>query len=48
MGNAASGPYPELHAERETIARWVGDEEESFGRTLERGSEVRESEANGR
>jgi alanyl-tRNA synthetase len=35
MGDA----YPELVAERETIARWVGDEEESFGRTLERGSE---------
>jgi alanyl-tRNA synthetase len=33
MGEA----YPELEAERETIARWVGDEEESFGRTLERG-----------
>ncbi|HEX7245750.1 MAG TPA: alanine--tRNA ligase, partial [Solirubrobacterales bacterium] len=33
MGEA----YPELSAERETIARWVGDEEESFGRTLERG-----------
>ncbi len=32
--------YPELAAERETIARWVGDEEESFGRTLERGSEL--------
>jgi len=31
--------YPELVAERETIARWVGDEEESFGRTLERGTE---------
>jgi alanyl-tRNA synthetase len=30
--------YPELEAERETIARWVGDEEESFGRTLERGT----------
>jgi alanyl-tRNA synthetase len=29
--------YPELAAERATIARWVGDEEESFGRTLERG-----------
>jgi len=36
MGDA----YPELHAERETIARWVGDEEESFGRTLERGTEL--------
>jgi len=34
------GAYPELVAERETIARWVGDEEESFGRTLERGSEL--------
>jgi alanyl-tRNA synthetase len=36
MGEA----YPELVAERETIARWVGDEEESFGRTLERGTEL--------
>jgi len=38
MGDA----YPELVAERETIARWVGDEEESFGRTLERGTELLE------
>jgi alanyl-tRNA synthetase len=38
MGDA----YPELVAERETIRRWVGDEEESFGRTLERGSEMLE------
>jgi len=38
MGDA----YPELVAERETIKRWVGDEEESFGRTLERGSELLE------
>ncbi len=38
MGSA----YPELVAERETIARWVGDEEESFGRTLERGTELLE------
>jgi alanyl-tRNA synthetase len=38
MGEA----YAELVAERETIARWVGDEEESFGRTLERGSELLE------
>ena len=38
MGEA----YPELVAERETIARWVGDEEESFGRTLERGTELLE------
>jgi alanyl-tRNA synthetase len=36
MGDA----YPELHAERDAIARWVGDEEESFGRTLERGTEL--------
>jgi alanyl-tRNA synthetase len=34
--------YPELVAERETIARWVGDEEESFGRTLERGTDLLE------
>jgi len=38
MGDA----YPELVAERETIERWVGDEEESFGRTLGRGSELLE------
>jgi alanyl-tRNA synthetase len=36
------GAYPELVAERETISRWVGDEEESFGRTLERGTELLE------
>ena len=34
--------YPDLVAERETIGRWVGDEEESFGRTLERGTELLE------
>jgi alanyl-tRNA synthetase len=34
--------YPELEAERETVARWVDDEEESFGRTLERGTELLE------
>jgi alanyl-tRNA synthetase len=34
MGDA----YPELVAEKAGIERWVGDEEESFGRTLERGS----------
>jgi alanyl-tRNA synthetase len=38
MGQA----YPELVAESETIARWVGDEEESFGRTLGRGTELLE------
>ena len=38
MGEA----YPELVAERETIARWVGDEEKSFSRTLERGTELLE------
>ncbi|HKZ13208.1 MAG TPA: alanine--tRNA ligase [Solirubrobacterales bacterium] len=32
--------YPELVAERDTIARWVNDEEESFGRTLVRGQEM--------
>ncbi len=36
MGDA----YPELVAERDTIARWVNDEEESFGRTLVRGTEL--------
>jgi alanyl-tRNA synthetase len=36
------GVYPELVAERETIARWVNDEEESFGRTLVRGQELLE------
>ena len=35
MGEA----YPELAGQRDAIARWVGDEEESFGRTLERGTE---------
>ncbi len=34
--------YPELVTERETVGRWVGDEEESFGRTLERGTELLE------
>src|SRR6187200_395492 len=34
--------YPELAAERATIRRWVDDEEESFGRTLVRGSELLE------
>jgi alanyl-tRNA synthetase len=38
MGDA----YPELAAERDTIARWVNDEEESFGRTLVRGQELLE------
>ena len=32
--------YPELEDQRASIARWVGDEEESFGRTLERGTEL--------
>jgi alanyl-tRNA synthetase len=32
--------YPHLAAEYGSILRWVGDEEESFGRTLERGSEL--------
>jgi alanyl-tRNA synthetase len=39
---AMADAYPELVEERETIGRWVGDEEESFGRTLERGSELLE------
>ncbi len=32
--------YPELAAERDTVMRWVSDEEESFGRTLERGTQM--------
>ncbi len=31
---------PQLVSERETIMRWVGDEERSFGRTLDRGYEL--------
>jgi alanyl-tRNA synthetase len=35
------GPtYPELAAHSDTVMRWVTDEEESFGRTLERGTEM--------
>ena len=36
MGEA----YPELVSQRDVISRWVNDEEESFGRTLERGTEL--------
>jgi alanyl-tRNA synthetase len=32
--------YPHLETERDTIMRWTGDEEESFGRTLDRGTEL--------
>ena len=35
-----SPAYPELAAERATIERWLGQEEASFARTLERGSEL--------
>ena len=31
---------PQLAAERENVMRWVADEERSFGRTLDRGSEL--------
>jgi alanyl-tRNA synthetase len=35
------GPtYPELTDHRDTVMRWVADEEESFGRTLERGTQM--------
>ena len=34
------GAYPHLEGERESIMRWVGDEEQSFGRTLDRGTEL--------
>jgi alanyl-tRNA synthetase len=36
MGDA----YPHLAQERATVVRWVSDEEQSFGRTLDRGSEL--------
>ena len=32
--------YPHLASERETVMRWVAAEEESFGHTLDRGSEL--------
>jgi alanyl-tRNA synthetase len=32
--------YPELDSERETVRRWARDEEESFGRTLDRGTQM--------
>jgi alanyl-tRNA synthetase len=34
--------YPELQAERENVLRWVTDEQESFGRTLDRGTALLE------
>jgi alanyl-tRNA synthetase len=33
---------PHLETERDAIMRWVGDEEQSFGRTLDRGTELLE------
>jgi len=38
MGDA----YPELGRQRDTIMRWVGDEEQAFGRTLDRGTQLLE------
>ncbi len=35
-----SGAYPDLAAARETIEGWIAAEEEGFGRTLDRGSEL--------
>ncbi len=32
-----AGQYPELHERRDQVQRWLGSEEESFGRTLEQG-----------
>lgn len=32
--------YPEIAAERDQISRWATDEEEAFGRTLDRGSQI--------
>jgi alanyl-tRNA synthetase len=35
-----SGAYPELAEQRDTVLRWIGAEEESFSRALDRGSEL--------
>ena len=35
-----SGAYPHLQAERDSVMRWVSDEEENFGRTLDRGTDL--------
>ncbi len=35
-----AGAYPHLAAERDTVTRWVRDEEQGFGRTLDRGTEL--------
>jgi alanyl-tRNA synthetase len=35
-----SGAYPHLAREYGTVLRWVGDEEQSFGRTLDRGTDL--------
>jgi alanyl-tRNA synthetase len=32
--------YPQFAEQRDTIMRWVSDEEQSFGRTLDRGTEL--------
>jgi alanyl-tRNA synthetase len=37
-----AGAYPHLEEQRDTVMRWVDDEERSFGRTLERGTELLE------
>ena len=37
VAETMGGAYPELHAQRELIVRWIAAEEESFGRTLESG-----------
>src|SRR4029077_5057445 len=34
------GAYPELLERRDTILKWVGAEEEGFGRTLEQGTRL--------
>ena len=36
----AAGAHPHLAEQRDAIMRWVDDEEESFGRTLDRGTEM--------
>jgi alanyl-tRNA synthetase len=36
MGSA----YPELHSQRDAVTKWLGSEEENFGRTLAQGSRL--------
>jgi len=37
VAETMAAAYPELHAQHDTIRRWIASEEESFGHTLEQG-----------